>query len=418
MSNPTQQATPASLDRRAFVTSFGGLAGAALVGGNAEAFTLARPTRQVPPEAVGLLYDSTLCIGCKMCVGACRTAHKLPDVPLKPGEPEELNGHTINVIKKYAYGTGKTKDSATDGYAFMKRQCLHCADPSCVSICPNSAMHKDPVTGIVTHDPDACMGCRYCSYGCPFGAPQFDLDQVYGRINKCDMCVDLQRTGGIPACADVCPTGATLFGRLADLQAEADRRLSLAPGTTYKFAHGKLSAPKREHAARIAKYEPKTYGQTDGGGDASALSRRRTVRQARPAETSFPFRRGGVRGCPARDLQVVRSADRLAGRFSDIGVSVEPQPSAGRRAGAREGESHVAQTASSRRPTDHLAGHHPRRSGSDRLLLHREAADVRHRLGRQCQSRLSLGHLDRDRRDRRHRLRLRRLGPWRFSPMV
>ena len=111
------------------------------------------------------------------------------------------------------------------------------------------------------------MGCRYCSYGCPFGVPQFDLAQPYGRINKCDMCVDLQQQGRIPACADVCPTGATLFGKVSDLQKEADHRLSLAAGAPYVFPRGRLGdARRRQHSGRIAKYEDHTYGLKEGGG--------------------------------------------------------------------------------------------------------------------------------------------------------
>ena len=266
--NTTDKTTIPSLDRRAFLSrSVGGLAGAALVASDAEAFTLARPAREISPDAVGILYDSTVCIGCKLCVAACAAAHKLPVAAAKPGEPDELTGRRLSVIKKYVYGTGKTKDTDTDGYAFLKRQCLHCVDPTCVSVCPNSAMQKDPVTGIVTNDPDACMGCRFCTYACPEGVPQFDLSQAYGRINKCDMCVGLQRQGKIPACADVCPSGATLFGRVADLQAEADRRLSLAPGTPYVFPGGRLGDPHvREHPGRIAEYQPRTYGLKEGGG--------------------------------------------------------------------------------------------------------------------------------------------------------
>ena len=267
MSNPTEETATGSVNRRAFLSHSFGLAGGALAASDAEAFTLARPTRELPPDAVGLLYDSTLCIGCKMCVAACGVMHKMPVAARRPSDPEELDGRTRTVIKTYTHGSGKVKDRETDGYAFLKRQCLHCADPTCVSVCPLSAMQKDPVTGIVTNDPDACMGCRYCSYACPYGVPQFDLTQTYGRINKCDMCIDLQEQGKIPACADVCPTGATLFGRVADLQAEADRRLSLSPGAPYVFPRGKLGdTRKRKHPGRIAKYQDHTYGLNEGGG--------------------------------------------------------------------------------------------------------------------------------------------------------
>lgn len=265
-----------TLDRRAFLSLGGAVAGgAAVVSGNAEAITLARPTREAAPEAVGILYDSTLCVGCKACVAACKTANEAPAVIPKTladwnkntwDSAEDLDGRTLNVIKAYVNGTRETKDRETDGFAFVKRHCLHCIDPSCVSVCPVSAMKKDAATGIVTYDKDACMGCRYCSYACPFGVPQFDLTQAYGRINKCEMCTHLQKKGQIPACCDVCPTGASLFGKLTDLQKEADRRVSLAPGTAYEYPRGRLGDDRPSYPGTIATYLKKVYGVNDGGG--------------------------------------------------------------------------------------------------------------------------------------------------------
>ena len=268
-----------SIDRRAFLTrSFGGAAaaGASLATGDAQALTLARPDHVASPQAVGILYDSTLCVGCKACVAACKAANGAPAVVpatlagWNQGEwdsAEDLDGRTLNVIKAYVNGTREVKDREIDGFAFVKRHCLHCIDPSCVSVCPVSAMRKHPVTGIVTNDKDACMGCRYCSYACPFGVPQFDLSQPYGRINKCEMCSHLQAKGGIPACCDVCPTGASLFGKLTDLQKEAETRVSLAAGTSYEFPRGRLGDETRpKYPGQAANYLKKIYGEKDGGG--------------------------------------------------------------------------------------------------------------------------------------------------------
>ena len=228
-----------SIDRRAFLTrSFGGAAaaGASLATGDAQALTLARPDHVASPQAVGILYDSTLCVGCKACVAACKAANGAPAVVpatlagWNQGEwdsAEDLDGRTLNVIKAYVNGTREVKDREIDGFAFVKRHCLHCIDPSCVSVCPVSAMQKHPVTGIVTNDKDACMGCRYCSYACPFGVPQFDLSQWYGRINKCEMCSHLQAKGGIPACCELLPDRGVAV-RQADRSAEGGRDPHLA----------------------------------------------------------------------------------------------------------------------------------------------------------------------------------------------
>ena len=104
----------------------------------------ARETLSVPTGALGLLYDATLCIGCKACVAACKEVNNNPpefstedhlwDTPL------DTSGYTFNLIKMYRNGSMETKDAEVNGYAFMKTSCMHCADPSCVSACPVSAM--------------------------------------------------------------------------------------------------------------------------------------------------------------------------------------------------------------------------------------------------------------------------------------
>ena len=250
--------------------------GTALVAAEtASAQGLQRDPRPMPEGAVGLLYDSTLCIGCRACQAACKQVNGMPiDVPEVFEEwnadgtwdtAVSLSGDTLTVIQVYQHGTMAEKDRAEDGYAFIKRQCMHCTDASCISVCPVSAMTKDPVTGVVSHHPDRCIGCRYCVLACPFGVPRYEFDDPFGQIQKCQLCTNVPGQD-IPACADVCPTGATLYGPTQDLQEEAERRLGMTAGDRYYFPRGALGDDRAGHEAAIPHYLNDVYGEEILGG--------------------------------------------------------------------------------------------------------------------------------------------------------
>ncbi|WP_131110629.1 hydrogenase 2 operon protein HybA [Sulfuricystis thermophila] len=257
----------------------GALAAGTLVGAGGTAS--ARETHKVPEGALGLLYDATLCVGCKACVAACKEANGNPPefntVDHLWDTPLDTSGYTFNIIKMYRNGTMETKDAEINGYAFMKTSCMHCADPSCVSACPVSAMTKDPVTGIVKYNPNKCIGCRYCVAACPFGIPKYQYDSPTGRIGKCELCRHRHKDGHYSACAEVCPTGATLFGKTADLLAEAKRRLALKPGTVTTFPRGRLGEatapgvswrkePDQSYEGVVGNYQQHIYGEKEYGG--------------------------------------------------------------------------------------------------------------------------------------------------------
>ena len=198
----------------------------------------ARAAKAVPPEAVGMLYDTTKCIGCKACVVACREANGLlPDTSLDGlhQAPLDLNGRTKNVIKLYREG---------EKISFFKAQCMHCVDPACASACMLHSLHKNETTGIVEYDPQYCVGCRYCQMACPFGVPKFEFEKAAPKIVKCEMCRHLLAQGKIPACCDVCPRHAVVYGKRSELLAEAKKRIESQPG----------------------RYVPHVYGETEAGG--------------------------------------------------------------------------------------------------------------------------------------------------------
>ena len=197
---------------------------------------------EVVPDALGLMYDATKCIGCRACMPACQNANGLkPDTGGSGGlymQPDSLNAHTKNLITLY---------TAPDGHerSFMKKQCMHCVDPACVSGCPMEALHKEP-HGVVGWNPTLCIGCRYCQVACPFNVPKFEWDKVNPKIVKCELCRHIVGTSVTePACTKVCPTHAVIYGKRTDLLAEAHKRIKEKPGFYF---------------------EDRVYGETEAGG--------------------------------------------------------------------------------------------------------------------------------------------------------
>ena len=207
----------------------------ALAGGTASA----RERKVAPDDAVGMLYDATRCIGCKACVVACKDANELSPETTGHGEglydaPDLLTSSTKNIIQLHKDG---------DELSYMKKQCMHCIDPGCVSVCMIGALEKRE-GGIVSYDVDRCVGCRYCQIACPFNVPKFEWESASPKIVKCELCRHLIKEGGIPGCCDVCPRAAVIYGSYDELLADAKKRLADSPD----------------------RYEPKIYGETDAGG--------------------------------------------------------------------------------------------------------------------------------------------------------
>jgi Fe-S-cluster-containing dehydrogenase component len=195
---------------------------------------LAREPKARLPEALGILYDANLCIGCKACMTACKEYNQLPPDHYNPAslwdDPLDLSAKTVNIVKLYTNGNGQTKDQELDGYSYVRRLCMHCVDPACTSACPVSALTKDPATGVVKYNKDVCIGCRYCQIACPFNVPKFQWDTAFPQIVKCQLCDHRMSKGGYAACCEFCPNGASIFGEVQALRKEAKRRLKLPPG--------------------------------------------------------------------------------------------------------------------------------------------------------------------------------------------
>lgn len=167
----------------------------------------------------GLLFDSTLCIGCGACSAACKEANGLP-LPIE----DHTTAYTWTVVEER-------------GGAHVRRLCFHCAEPTCASVCPVAALQKT-AEGPVVYDASRCIGCRYCIMACPFGVPKYQWDRAVPIVGKCILCADRLAAGLPTACASVCPTGATLFGERDDLVRQAQERIDASPGGYVDHIYG------------------------------------------------------------------------------------------------------------------------------------------------------------------------------------
>jgi len=249
------------VDRRNFLKVLSAGAVTAAVPDN----VFARAKKDVPSDAVGILYDSTLCIGCKNCEMACQRYNKLTAQP-SDSNNSDFDPYTFALNKIQIYRNGdKTDKESKDKYNFFKKACMHCVDPNCVSACPASALTKDEESGIVSWNSDACIGCRYCQVACPFSIPKFEFEAAFPEIIKCEMCQHVQVKGKIPGCCDFCPTGASVFGKFSDILKEAKSRLNLPENSIHKYPVGDLSG-KRSKNNPVKKYINYVYGEKEGGG--------------------------------------------------------------------------------------------------------------------------------------------------------
>ena len=163
----------------------------------------------------GILYDSVLCLGCGACYQACKERNGLArtsDNFLK----DTLSDRTYTVVNKRS---GR----------FIRKMCMHCNSPACVSVCPVGALEKTALGPVIYHE-GRCIGCRYCMQACPFGIPKYEWSKALPRVRKCEMCWDSILAGQETACSQVCPTGATTFGDRDGLIREARRRIRSNPG--------------------------------------------------------------------------------------------------------------------------------------------------------------------------------------------
>lgn len=171
-------------------------------------------------QQMAFYFDASACNGCKACEIACKSKNQLPV--------------GINWRKVYEYGGGTWVPDPLDPaflkpnvYAYaMSVACMHCQNPVCLYACPVAAISKDD-NGIVEIDGDLCIGCRYCEWACPYGAPDFDEENSV--MTKCNMCKDVVAEGEKPYCVEACVMRAMDFGTLEDMRAKYGDENAIEP---------------------------------------------------------------------------------------------------------------------------------------------------------------------------------------------
>jgi len=171
-------------------------------------------------KQMSILTDVTRCIGCEECVKACKETNNTGiDKPWRWQRK-------IDDLSATRWTTIITRPDRH----YVRKQCRHCIDPACVSVCPVGAMHKTP-EGPVIYNSTICLGCRYCMMACPYGIPRYLWAEPVPYVRKCILCYDKIMSGELeqPGCTNACPKDATIYGSRDDLLAEAHKRIDEKP---------------------------------------------------------------------------------------------------------------------------------------------------------------------------------------------
>ncbi|NIO06097.1 MAG: 4Fe-4S dicluster domain-containing protein [Proteobacteria bacterium] len=155
-----------------------------------------------------IFIDKNKCIGCYACIVACKVEHNLAPYPTKPPLAKPEGPELIRV-----HQVGPHLRGGDVHQYFLPIPCLHCDDAPCIHVCPFSAIYKDVDTGTTLVNEDECIGCKFCLWVCPYGAPQF----YEGKLKLCDLCIHRFQGGKQTACEAACPARAIHVGSAEEI---------------------------------------------------------------------------------------------------------------------------------------------------------------------------------------------------------
>ena len=178
------------------------------------------------PGSLGVLHDTTRCVGCRSCEEACNKVNQLPEPNIPFKDLSVLNEIRRTTTRAY---TVVNRYETVKGPVFRKIQCNHCLEPACASACFVAAFSKKP-SGPVIYDSSVCVGCRYCMIACPFEIPTYEYDNPFTpTVVKCTMCAPRIEKGQRPGCVEACPKEALAFGERNGLIRIARERIRKHP---------------------------------------------------------------------------------------------------------------------------------------------------------------------------------------------
>ena len=176
-------------------------------------------------DVFSVLVDIPRCIGCRACLRGCQRANDL-DAPQDLMDMDHLASRLEPTHNLWTVVNREGRETVRH----VKRQCMHCLEPACVSVCPVAALHQTDA-GPVLYRENRCIGCRYCMVACPFDVPRFEWNNgLTPVIGKCQFCASQRLFKGLPpGCVEACPTGALKIGRRDDMLFEAKARIHARP---------------------------------------------------------------------------------------------------------------------------------------------------------------------------------------------